>query len=151
MCWEGFCWNFNLTGPQKNPAMRHKSFLLVLVWSCLLPGLSLRSPVGPAQNAFMVGTVYGINTFTPGVGRLLIEHLLCVLKSPQMSPKHPSSPEAHGVSVFQGMWVDRWSLHRVHEWGGQSCAATSAQFSRTAAFGSCRCSEASNLQPAQIT
>lgn len=149
MCWEGFCWNFNLTGPQKNPAMRHKSLLLVLLWSCLLPGLSLRSPVGPAQNAFMVGTVYGINTFTLGVGRLLIKH--CVFWNRLRCLPSTHHPQKH--TGFQYFRVCEWTdgHFRVHEWGGQSCAATSAQFSRTAAFGSCRCSEASNLQPAQIT
>lgn len=50
--------------------------------------------------------VWNKHTFTQGVGRLLIEHLLCVPKSLQMSPNHPSSPEAHRGSVFQGEWTD---------------------------------------------
>lgn len=127
MCWEGFCWNFNLTGPQKNPSTRHKSLLLVVLWSCLLPGVSLQSH-GACSECLSGGDCeWNEHNFTHGVGRLLIKHFLWVVKWPQLSPKQPSSPEAHGVSVLE-VWVDRWSRSARMGWAGLCCHQCSVRW-----------------------
>lgn len=93
--------------------------------------------------------VWNKHTFTQGVGRLLIEHLLCVPKSPQMSPNHHHPQKHTGVQYFRVSGQMVTSQSTWMGWAELCCHQCSVQ--TTAAFGSCRCSEASNLQPAQIT
>lgn len=58
MCWEGFCWNFNLTGAQKKAAVR--SFVSSL--ELFVAGSVSAVSSGAAQNVFVVGIVRGTNT-----------------------------------------------------------------------------------------
>lgn len=103
---EGFCWNFNRSGPQKNATMRHKSLSLVVLWSCLLPGLSLQSPglslqspVGPPQDVIMVGIVNGISTPSHKEWAGSRSDTSVCSKIAGMSPK----PRGAGVSALRGV------------------------------------------------
>lgn len=134
----------------ENPTIRPKSLLLVFHWSCLLPGLSLQSPVGLAQNAFMAGTVYGINTPSHKEWAGSWSSTYCVFQNRFRCLPITHHPQKHpGVQYFRVSGQMVTSQSTWMGWAELCCHQCSVQ--TTAAFGSCRCSEASNLQPAQIT
>lgn len=101
MCWEGFCWNFNLTGPQKKSSHETQISFGSSLELFIARSVTAVSSGACSEGLYGGDCVWNKHTFTQGVSRLLIRHLLCALEWPQVSPEHPDPQKRAAGSVFR--------------------------------------------------